>query len=215
MSDFPQKAQPGQRQSQTFTPGPQTQSQCLPWAPHLQVHAAGEPRAHGLGPRDLVDSRRRPHAASWAGSKHWLEPSRLAWSFPGHVDWKATSVHLVTPGDRPRVVVGGAGTPSSAPYPDPAPRQDVCTRSRCIGSVALLFPTPCDLMDCSTPCFPVHHQLPELAQTHVHPIGDATQPSHPLLVHRRGPTPWPVSVKALFAAFPPRRTTRMQYQQLR
>ena len=35
-------------------------------------------------------------------------------------------------------------------------------------------------MDCSTPGFPVHHQLPELAQTHVHQIGDAIQPSHPL-----------------------------------
>ena len=37
------------------------------------------------------------------------------------------------------------------------------------------------LMDCSTPGFPVHQQYPELAQTHVHPVGDAIQPSHPLL----------------------------------
>ena len=36
-------------------------------------------------------------------------------------------------------------------------------------------------MDCSTPGLPVHHQLPEPAQTHVHPVSDATQPSHPLL----------------------------------
>ena len=35
-------------------------------------------------------------------------------------------------------------------------------------------------MDCSTPGFPVHHQLPELAQTHVHWVGEAIQPSHPL-----------------------------------
>ena len=35
-------------------------------------------------------------------------------------------------------------------------------------------------MDCSTPGFPVHHQLPELTQTHVHWVGDAIQPSHPL-----------------------------------
>ena len=35
-------------------------------------------------------------------------------------------------------------------------------------------------MDCSMPGLPVHHQLPELAQTHVHRIGDAIQPSHPL-----------------------------------
>ena len=36
-------------------------------------------------------------------------------------------------------------------------------------------------MDCSKPGFPVHHQLLELAQTHVHQVGDAIQPSHPLL----------------------------------
>ena len=38
----------------------------------------------------------------------------------------------------------------------------------------------CNPMDCSTPGFPVHHQLPELTQTHVHWVGDAIQPSHPL-----------------------------------
>ena len=36
-------------------------------------------------------------------------------------------------------------------------------------------------MDCSTPGLPVHHQLPELTQTHVQHVGDAFQPSHPLL----------------------------------
>ena len=36
-------------------------------------------------------------------------------------------------------------------------------------------------MDCSTSGFPVHHQLPELVQTHIHWVGDAIQPSHPLL----------------------------------
>ena len=40
--------------------------------------------------------------------------------------------------------------------------------------------TLCEPMDCSTPGFPVHHQLSELAQTHVHRVGDAIQPSHPL-----------------------------------
>ena len=39
----------------------------------------------------------------------------------------------------------------------------------------------CDPMDCSMPGFPVHHQLLELAQTHVHRVGDTIQPSHPLL----------------------------------
>ena len=48
-------------------------------------------------------------------------------------------------------------------------------------SVAQSCLTLCDPMDCSTPGFPVHHQLPELAQIHVHWVGDAIQPSHPLL----------------------------------
>ena len=47
--------------------------------------------------------------------------------------------------------------------------------------VTQLCPTLCDLMDCSMPGFPVHHQLLELAQTHVHWVGDAIQRSHPLL----------------------------------
>ena len=48
-------------------------------------------------------------------------------------------------------------------------------------SVAQLCPALCDTMDCSIPGFPVHHQLPELAETHVHRVSDAVQPSHPLL----------------------------------
>ena len=47
-------------------------------------------------------------------------------------------------------------------------------------SVAQACLTLCDPMDCSTPGFPVHHKLPEFAQTHVHRVDDAIQPSHPL-----------------------------------
>ena len=47
-------------------------------------------------------------------------------------------------------------------------------------SVTQSCPTLCDPMDCSTPGLPVHHQLPEFTQTHVHWVGDAIQPSHPL-----------------------------------
>ena len=47
-------------------------------------------------------------------------------------------------------------------------------------SVAQSCLTLCDPMDCSTPGFPVHHQFPKLAQIHVHQVGDAIQPSHPL-----------------------------------
>ena len=47
-------------------------------------------------------------------------------------------------------------------------------------SVAQLCPTLCDPMNRSTPGLPVHHQLPEFTQTHVHRVRDASQPSHPL-----------------------------------
>ena len=46
-------------------------------------------------------------------------------------------------------------------------------------SVAQSCLTPCDPMNCSTPGLPVHHQLPEFTQTHVHQVGEAIQPSHP------------------------------------
>ena len=46
--------------------------------------------------------------------------------------------------------------------------------------VAQSCPTLCNPMDCSTPGFPVHHQLPELAQTHIHWVDDAIQPSYRL-----------------------------------
>ena len=47
-------------------------------------------------------------------------------------------------------------------------------------SVTQSCPTLCDPMNCSTPGLPVHHQLPKFTQTHVHRVGDAIQPSHPL-----------------------------------
>ena len=47
-------------------------------------------------------------------------------------------------------------------------------------SVAQSCPTLCDPMNCNTPGLPVHHQLPEFTQTHVHRVGDAIQPSNPL-----------------------------------
>ena len=47
-------------------------------------------------------------------------------------------------------------------------------------SVALLCPTLCNRMDYSMPGFPVHHQLLEFTQTHVHWVSDAIQPSHPV-----------------------------------
>ena len=52
-----------------------------------------------------------------------------------------------------------------------------------VSSVTQSCPTLCDPMDCSMPGFPVHHQIPELTQTHVHRVSDAIQQSHALSSH--------------------------------
>ena len=56
-------------------------------------------------------------------------------------------------------------------------------------SVAQSCPTLCDPMDRSTAGLPVHHQLPEFIQTHVHRVSDAIQPSHPLSSPSPAPNP--------------------------
>ena len=64
-------------------------------------------------------------------------------------------------------------------------------------SVAQSCPTLCDPMNCSTPGLPVHHQLPEFTQTHVHRVGDTIQPSHPLS-SPSPPAPNPSQHQSLF-----------------
>ena len=59
----------------------------------------------------------------------------------------------------------------------------VCVCVYQFSSVAQLCVTLYDPVDCSTPGLPVHHQFPEIAQTHVHWVGDVIQPSHPLYIY--------------------------------
>ena len=70
-------------------------------------------------------------------------------------------------------------------------------RSDQIRSVAQLCPTLCDPMNPSTPGLPVHHQLPEFTQTHIHRVSDAIQPSHPLS-SPSPPAPNPSQHQSLF-----------------
>ena len=63
-------------------------------------------------------------------------------------------------------------------------------------SVAQSCPTLCDPMNHSTPGLPVHHQLPEFTQTHVHRVSDAIQPSH--LLSSPSPAPNPSQHQSLF-----------------
>jgi len=64
-------------------------------------------------------------------------------------------------------------------------------------SVAQSCPTLCDPMNCSMPGLPVHHQLPEFTQTHIHRVGDAILPSHPLS-SPSPPAPNPSQHQSLF-----------------
>ena len=64
-------------------------------------------------------------------------------------------------------------------------------------SVTQSCPTLCDPMNHSTPGLPVHHQLPEFTQTHVHRVSDAIQPSHPLS-SPSPPAPNPSQYQSLF-----------------
>ena len=66
-----------------------------------------------------------------------------------------------------------------------------------IRSVAQSCLTLCDPMNCSMPGLPVHHQLPEFTQTHVHRVSDAIQPSHPLS-SPSPPSPNPSQHQSLF-----------------
>ena len=69
--------------------------------------------------------------------------------------------------------------------------------NRKFSSVTQSCPTLCDPMNRSTPGLSVHHQLPEFTQTHVHPVSDAIQPSHPLS-SPSPPAPNPSQHQSLF-----------------
>ena len=73
--------------------------------------------------------------------------------------------------------------PVKPPYSSCLDKWDFGSLVKCsvqFSSVTPSWPTLCDPMNRSTPGLPVHHQLPEFTQTHVHRLSDAIQPSHPL-----------------------------------
>ena len=80
-----------------------------------------------------------------------------------------------------------------------------CNYSSCIfkfssvqfSSVAQSCSTLCDPMNCSTPGLPVHHHFPKFTRIHIHRVGDAIQPSHPLL-SPFPPSPNPSQHQSLF-----------------
>ena len=79
----------------------------------------------------------------------------------------------------------------SFPFPDSSQLHSVQ-----FSSVVQSCPTLCDPMNRSTPGLLIHHQIPEFTQTHVHRIGDAIQPSHPLS-SLSPPAPYPSQRQSL------------------
>ena len=65
--------------------------------------------------------------------------------------------------------------------PEPVKNNPIQASQSCDCSAAQLCPPLCNPTDCSTPDLPVRHHLPEFAQVHIHCVGDAIQPSHPLM----------------------------------
>ena len=122
---------------------------------------------------------------------HRQQPARLPrpWDSPG----KNTGVgcHFLL---QCRKVKSESEVAQSCPtFSDPMD----CSPPGSFSSVAQSCPALCNPMNCSTPGLPVHHQLPEFTQIHVHRVSDAIQPSHPLS-SPSPPAPNPSQHQSLF-----------------
>ena len=121
--------------------------------------------------RDLALCSAMPDSAA-PGTAHWAP---LSLRSPRQEYW--SRVPFPTAGDllHPEIEPASLVSPASA-------GRYFTTQFRSVqfSSVVQSCPTLCDPMNCSTPGLPVHHKLPESTQTHVHWVGDAIQPSHPL-----------------------------------
>ena len=107
----------------------------------------------------------------------WFDP----WlgKIPWRRKWPPTPVFLPGKFHEQRSLVGYS--PQGCKESDTTKRLSTDTKEDVqFSSVTQSCLTLCDPMDCITLGFPVHHQLQELTQTHVHRVGDAIQPSHPL-----------------------------------
>ena len=121
----------------------------------------------------LQASHHRQNPASPRASTHWLQCTCSVKGCFLLAQGLLTSSGWGNPADL-STVLWAVVTPSPV-RSDPQP----AGRSQSVQSLKSC-PTLCNPMDCSMLGFPVHHQLPELAQTHVHQVGDAIQPFHPL-----------------------------------
>ena len=102
---------------------------------------------------------------------------------PWRRDWLPTPVFLPGKSLGQRILMGH----STQGHKESDRTEHTCAVASSVqfSSVAPSCPTLCDPMDCSTPGLLLHHQLLELAQTHIHRVNDAIQPSH----HLPSPSP--------------------------
>ena len=154
--------------------------------------ALGEMADHGEAHSRLERAEGNPnHLSAHLQRRHWKRPQN---SFNAPDSWRGPNRRTQTTS-----ATGGPGSPTSPPEmaPPAVPDCGACCRRvvyRFLGnvvffcadnrqwsafqscsqfsSVARSCPTLCDPIDCSTPGFPLHHQLPELAQTYVHRVGE-------------------------------------------
>ena len=161
-----------------------------------QTQSTGVASSGQLGPRssNLVDHYKRgSHLAAWKEGQRkrigiilppFLPLFSLFSLFPSSLFF-IPSLFFLLPFFLPFSLPVLSFLLLSSPFPPPTSSifpSFLLLNRQCVqfSSVAQLCPTLCDPMDCSTPGFPVHHQLPGFTQTHVHWVGDAIQPSHPL-----------------------------------
>ena len=153
---------------------------------HVQLH---------LTLCDLIDKGSSLHGISQARVLEWVLPLTTLGELP---DPGIEPVSLTFP------ALAGRFLPTAPPGKQRRYKQ--CGNERwkipmCdsvhLSSVTQSYPTLCDPMNHSMPGLPVHHQLPEFTQTHVHRVGDAIQPSHPLSA-ASPPVPNPSQHQGLF-----------------
>ena len=114
------------------------------------------------------------HLQTW--SRKWTHSSILAWKIP----WREEPGGIYPWGHRVRHDWAHTHTHTHTLKTILYQHNRCVFHFQSVSSVAQLCPTLCDPMDRSTPGLPVHHQLPEFTQTHVHWVGNVIQPSHPL-----------------------------------
>ena len=147
----------------------------------------------GFHPSSRRMSRHSSPSWKWDGQSLLVThtPSRgrkTLYTTQGHTgmywgpEWTSKAAGGRVCSNKREAVPGSSGRLWSAYLNDSVVWQEPKPASVQFSSVAQLCPTLCDPMDCSMPGLPVHHQLPEFTQTHVHWAGDAIQPSHPLLL---------------------------------